>query len=101
MKRYTLTQKVRYISIIQGTVYELYSKHVSVIGKTVLGVDYDLFIKSQVHCWLCSYVFVNFFTSICVFLSRTFTNHRTAGEWGEHFFNSSLPLPPASQTLRH
>ena len=35
------------------------------------------------------------------FLSRTFTNHRTAGEGGGHFFNSSLPLPPASQTLRH
>ena len=33
------------------------------------------------------------------FLSRTFTNHRTAGEGGGHFFNSSVPLPPASQTL--
>ena len=43
----------------------------------------------------------NFF--FCVgFLSWTFTNHRTAGEGGGgHFFNSSLPLPPASQTLRH
>ena len=35
------------------------------------------------------------------FLSRTFTNHRTAGEGGGHFSNSSLPLPPASQALRH
>ena len=35
------------------------------------------------------------------FLSRPFTIHRTAGEGGGHFFNSSLPLPPASQTLRH
>ena len=26
---------------------------------------------------------------------------RTAGEEGGHFFNSSLPLLPASQTLRH
>ena len=34
------------------------------------------------------------------FLSRTFTNHRTAGEGEGHFFNFSLPLPPASQTLR-
>ena len=33
------------------------------------------------------------------FLLRTFTNHRTAGEGGGHFFNSSLPLPSASQTL--
>ena len=30
------------------------------------------------------------------FLSRLFTNHRTAGESGWHFFNSSLPLSPAS-----
>ena len=29
------------------------------------------------------------------FLSRTFTNHRTAGEGGGHFFNSS------SQAVRH
>ena len=35
------------------------------------------------------------------FVSGTFTNHRTAGEEGGHSFNSSLPLPPASQTLRH
>ena len=27
------------------------------------------------------------------FVSRTFTNHRTAGEGGGHFFNPSLPLP--------
>ena len=39
---------------------------------------------------------------ICLgFLSQPFTNHRTAGEEGGHFFNSSLPLPPASQTLRY
>ena len=35
------------------------------------------------------------------FLSRTLTNHRAAGEGGEHFFNSSLPLPAASRTLRY
>ena len=35
------------------------------------------------------------------FSLRTLTNHWTAGEGGWHFFNSSLPLPPASQTLRH
>ena len=35
------------------------------------------------------------------FLSRTFTIHETAGEGGGYLFNSSLPLPPASQTLRH
>ena len=35
------------------------------------------------------------------FLSQTFTNHRTAGEEAGRLFNSSLPLPLASQTLRH
>ena len=35
------------------------------------------------------------------FLSRSFTIHRTVGEGGGYLFNSSLPLPPASQTLRH
>ena len=35
------------------------------------------------------------------FLSRPFTNHRTAREGGGNFFNSLLPLPPALQTLRH
>ena len=35
------------------------------------------------------------------FLSQTFTNHRTAGKAGGYFFNSSLPLPPVSQSLRH
>ena len=34
-------------------------------------------------------------------LSRPFTNHRNTGEAEGHVFNSSLPLPPASQTLRH
>ena len=35
------------------------------------------------------------------FLSQiTFTNHRTAGEGGGHYFNSSLRLPSASQSLR-
>ena len=35
------------------------------------------------------------------FLSQSFTNHRTAGEGGGHFLDSSLPLSPASHTLRH
>lgn len=35
------------------------------------------------------------------FFSRTFIIHGTAGEEGEHLFNSFLPLLPASQTLRH
>ena len=34
------------------------------------------------------------------FLSRTFMIHSTAGERGVYLFHSSVPLPPASQTLR-
>ena len=41
-----------------------------------------------------------FFLFVCLlfffylhFLSRLFTNHRTAGEGGGHLFKSSLPLP--------
>ena len=45
--------------------------------------------------------FFFFFFSIWVFFSRTFTNHSTAGEGRGHFFNFSLPLLPASKTLRH
>ena len=42
-----------------------------------------------------------FFFFYLGFLSQPFMKHRTAGEGGGHFFNSSLLLPPASQTLRH
>ena len=41
-----------------------------------------------------------FFFYLC-FLSRTFTILRTAGEGNGSLFNSSLPLPTASQTLRY
>ena len=51
-------------------------------------------------------MFVCLFICFCLFvfflcgISLT-NNHRTAREGREHFINSSLPLPPASQTLRH
>ena len=45
------------------------------------------------------YLFIFFF--YLGFLLHTFTIHRTAGERGGYLFNSSLPLPSASQTLRH
>ena len=38
---------------------------------------------------------------VLVFLSRTFSIHRTAEEGERYLFNSSLPLPPTAQTLRH
>ena len=34
------------------------------------------------------------------FFSRTFTIHRTTAEGGGYLFNSSLPLPPISQTFK-
>ena len=42
-----------------------------------------------------------FFFFYLGFLSRTFIIHRTAGEGGVYFFNSSPPVLPVSQTLRH
>ena len=47
--------------------------------------------------------FIVFFLifSYLFFFSKPFTNHRTEGEGVGNFLNSSLPLPPASQTLRH
>ena len=41
-----------------------------------------------------------FFLSVISF-TITFAIHKTAGEGGDYLFNSSLPLPLASQTLRH
>ena len=35
------------------------------------------------------------------FASRTLKNHRTAREGVGHSINSSLPIPPASEKLRH
>ena len=35
------------------------------------------------------------------FFSWALTIHRTAGEGGSYFLNSSLPLPPAPQILTH
>ena len=46
-------------------------------------------------------LFFFFFFFYLGFLSRAFTIHGTAGEGGGYLFNSSLPLPPASQALRH
>ena len=47
-----------------------------------------------------NYIHVIFFFYLD-FLSGSFTMHRTVQERGCYFFNSSLPLPPASQTLGH
>ena len=47
------------------------------------------------------YFFMLIFFFYLGFLLRTFTNHQTTGEGGGHDFNSSLPLPPTSETIRH
>ena len=52
-----------------------------------------LILQSQV--FRISFFYLGFLSQI------TFTNHRTAGELGGHFFNSSLPIRSASQTLRY
>ena len=44
---------------------------------------------------------IQVFFSYLGFLSRIFMNHRTAGEGGGHFINSSLPLPATSKIIRH
>ena len=46
-----------------------------------------------------TFVFFSFFFYLG-FLSQTFMIHRTAGEGGSYFFNSSFSLLPTSQTLR-
>ena len=50
-------------------------------------------------------IIINIFITINIFyqgfLSQLFTNHSTVDEGRGHLFNSSLPLPPVSQTLRH
>ena len=46
------------------------------------------------------WIAINIFSFYLGFLSQ-FTNYRTAGEQGGHFFNYPLPLPPASRILRH
>ena len=47
------------------------------------------------------FLLLNCFFFYLGFLSRIFTIHGTAGEGGAYLFNSSLPLPHASKTLRH
>ena len=53
------------------------------------------------NCNVCKLI-RRFFVSVwVVFFLQTFTIHRTAGESGGYFFNSSVSLSSASQTLRH
>ena len=94
----TLTQvfSCEYCEVFKDTCYE---EHLRTATSVVL-FDLKLCLEVFVYRAIWEQEFF-FFFSYLDFLSRTFTNHRTAGEGGGHFFNSSLPLPPASQTLKH
>ena len=52
-------------------------------------------IKKYIEIFVEENLLPNLFFSLG-FLSQTVTNYSAAGEGGGHFFNSSLPLPPAS-----
>ena len=58
-------------------------------------------LMQPIHRILSFFFFFFFFFFYLGFVSRTFTIHGTGGEGGGYLFNSTLPLPPASQTLRH
>ena len=72
----------------------------STLYRFTLALYIYIYIYIYIYVLFIIYIYINIFYILYTF-SRTFTNHRTAGEGGGHFFNSSLPLPPASQTLRH
>ena len=56
--------------------------------------------SNQTWWWLRYFFFIWVLFQDLSFFSRTL-NHRTAREGAGHFINSSLPLPPVSQTIRH
>ena len=58
----------------------------------------DVYIYIYIHIYIILYLYIFFYLG---FLSLTFTNLRTAGEGGGHFFISLLSLTPASLALRH
>ena len=78
----------------------IYLEHGSVSRLTFPPVAH-LKVYSKCPWWLLSFYIglvssvLRFFFFYLGFLSRLFTNHRTAGEGRGHFFNSSLPLSPA------
>ena len=63
-------------------------------------VSMGCFDGSEVCKLVVSYILQQFFFYLS-FLSQTFMIQRAAGEGRGYFFQSSLPLPLASQTLRH
>ena len=72
--------------------YKLHGKH-----ELVSNIDVE---KNSFWNVKLKLLFFYLFFYLFFFLSRTFKIHRTAGEGGGYLVNSSLPLPPTSQTLR-
>ena len=72
------------------------------ITKGILMYKVKPFLNKALSLDICYWhIHLNYFLSYLGFLSQTFTIHRTAGEGDGYLFNSSLPLPLASQTLRY
>ena len=95
------------IAIITNVVRQIHPENVGVCPSHLFaccipeGVSEKLMKIALIWHWFsvkCSEFLFFFF--ILVFFSWTFMNHRTVGERGGYFFNSSLPLSPTSQTLR-
>ena len=103
------------VYIVKSKIYDNRSSRPKVFCKKDVLKNFEIFTRKHL-CWslfliklkFCEIlrtpslknIFLFFFFYLA-FLSRTFTNHWTAGEGGGHFLNSSLPLSPASQILRH
>ena len=66
--------------------------------KTLLSAYTEILFLHVVKHILLFLVFVFFYLA---FVLRMFTIHKTVVEWGGYLLISFLPLPPASQTLRH
>ena len=66
----------------------------------VYNASNDLNVVSKLRLTLCFFLFfvLSFLSS---FSFTRFKIHRTAGERRDYLFDSSLLLPPVSQTLRH
>ena len=67
----------------------------------IVELSKQLFLNIDLIVLAASRLICNIYFFYLGFVSRTFTNYRTAREGGGHSISSSLPLPPASQTLRH
>ena len=76
-----------------------YSPHKEVVKDQSVTKKFRMVFDASARLIMIGKFWVYIFFFYLGFLSRTFTNHRTAGEGGGHFFNSSLPLPPVHRHL--